>query len=75
MLNIAAADEETAHQVVAEQGWPRATSGVAALRRDPRRPRGQRPRVRRCSTGWCRGGMDRRSVGQRPASGLVRPWC
>ncbi|MFJ9327343.1 DUF6207 family protein [Streptomyces sp. NPDC101230] len=33
VLNIAAADEDSAHQVMAELGQRRATSGVADLRR------------------------------------------
>ncbi|MFB7404113.1 DUF6207 family protein [Streptomyces rubiginosohelvolus] len=44
VFDIAAADEETAHQVMAEMGRRWATSGVTALRRDPGAP-GVRARV------------------------------
>ncbi|MFF0509064.1 hypothetical protein ACFYUH_36510 [Streptomyces fimicarius] len=75
MLNIAAADEETVHRVMAELGRCRATSGVAALRRDPNAPE---------SEAACTWRLDGLVPGRNGAggslygcwrSGPVRPWC
>ncbi|WP_405928143.1 DUF6207 family protein [Streptomyces griseus] len=75
VLNIAAADEETVHRVMAELGRCRATFGVAALRRDPGAP-GVGGRVY-AETRRAGAGRERSKwfAVRRLAIRPVRPWC